>query len=293
MQALLPMFASERWLARLGASTHRSRFVLKGGVLLAALGMRRTTRDADLLALNIANDHNTLIRHANEIAAIDLSDGMTFDPATTTATTIREVDQYLGVRLSMNCALATARIKLKLDVNFGDPVTPGPDSISLPTLLDGPPVDILGYPIVTVLAEKLSTAVQLGEANTRIRDYVDMYNLTGSYSLDFLSTRDALLATATHRRISLRPLSTAIGGLAETRARAYLTYRAGLGIDGKDLPHGSHRAPGCHRELCRPAHRRCSARQMEPGDPAMELSAACVTQSAGLRRQIPATDSGR
>jgi len=146
MQGLLPMFASERWLARLAASTHRSRFVLKGAILLAALGMRRTTRDADLLALNTANDHDTLIRYVNEIASIDLSDGMNFDLATTTATTIREGDQYLGVRLSMDCALATARIKLKLDVNFGDPVTPSPGSISLPTLLGGPPVDILGYP---------------------------------------------------------------------------------------------------------------------------------------------------
>ena len=111
MQALLPMFASERWLARLAASPHRSRFVLKGGVLLAALGNRRPTQDADLLALNIANDHDTVIGYVNEIAVEDLSDGMAFDPATTTATTIRESDLYLGVRLSMDCALATARIR--------------------------------------------------------------------------------------------------------------------------------------------------------------------------------------
>ena len=127
----------------------------------------------------------------------------------------------------MDCALATARIKLNLDVNFGDPDTPGPGTISLPTPLEGPPIEILGYPIVTVLAEKVSTAVQLGEANTRIRDYVDLYNLTGSHPLDFPQTRDALLATAAHRRISLRPLSTAIGQLADTRAGAYRTYRTG------------------------------------------------------------------
>lgn len=236
MQALLPMFASERWLARLATSTHQSRFVLKGGVLLAALGRRRTTRDADLLALNTANDHDTVIRYVNEIATVDLSDGMTFAPATTTATTIRESDHYSGVRLSMDCALATARIKLQLDINFGDPITPGPDTISLPTLLDGPPIDILGYPIDTVLAEKLCNAVQLGEANTRIRDYVDLYNLTGSHPLDFPPTREALLATAVHRRVPLRPLSTAIGRIADTRAGAYRTYRAGLGADGDDLP---------------------------------------------------------
>ena len=133
MQVLLPMFASERWLARLAVSDHRFRFVLKGGVLLAALGNRRPTQDADLLALGISNDHATVIRYVNEIASIDLRDGGTFDPETTIARTIRDNDLYLGVRLSLDCSLASARIKLKLDVNFGDPVTPGPATIRLPT----------------------------------------------------------------------------------------------------------------------------------------------------------------
>ena len=108
-----------------------------------------------------------------------------------------------------------------------------------PTLLDGPSVEILGYPIATVLAEELSTAVQLGEANTRIRDYVDLYNLTGTHPLDFRRTRLALLATAAYRRIKPRPLSTAVGQLATIRAgayRTYRTYRTGLGADGTDLP---------------------------------------------------------
>ncbi len=202
MQALLPMFASERWLARLAASPHRSRFVLKGGVLLAALGNRRPTQDADLLALHIANDHDTVIGsvigYVNDVALIELADEVNFDPSTTTATTIGESDVYLGVRPSMDCALATASIKLKLDINLGDPVRPRPDTINLPILLDGPPVQILGYPIATVLAEKLSTAVQLGQVDTRIRDYVDMHNLTGTHPVDFRQAGDAVLATAAY-----------------------------------------------------------------------------------------------
>jgi hypothetical protein len=161
---------------------------------------------------------------------------MSFDPSTTAATTVRGGDVYLGVRLSMDCTLATARIKLKLDINFGDPVTPGPGTISLPTPLDGPPVEIRGYPIASVRAEKLSTAMQLGEANTRIRDYVNLYTLTGIHPLDFRQTRHALLITATHRGINLRPLSTAVGELAHIPSRRLSEYRAGLGIDGPDLP---------------------------------------------------------
>ena len=282
MQVLLPMFASERWLARLAVSDHRFRFVLKGGVLLAALGNRRPTQDADPLALGISNDHATVIRYVNEVASIDLHDGGTFDPETTIARTIRDNDLYLGVRLSMDCSLASARIKLKLDVNFGDPVTPGPATIRLPTLLDGPPIEILGYPIVTVLAEKLCTAVQLGEANTRIRDYVDLYTLTGIYRPDFGRARTALLATAAHRRAALRPLSTTIGQLTATRATAYRAYRTGLATDGDDLPlHLAKVICGRH-DLCRSAHPRPSASHLEPGRPAVALTGRGRLQASRL-----------
>ena len=236
MQALLSMYVSERWLARLAVSDHRSRFVLKGGVLLAALGQRRPTQDADLLALRTSNDHDIVISYVNEIATIALDDGISFDTATTKAATIREGDLYVGIRLTMNASLSSAQVKLKLDINFGDPVTPQPQIIGLPTLLDGPNVNILGYPIVTVLAEKLSTAIQLGEANTRVRDYVDLFNLTGAHELNYAETREALEVTATHRRINLRPLSDVIGQLAVTRARNYAAYRSDMGSDGTNLP---------------------------------------------------------
>jgi hypothetical protein len=125
IQALLPMFASERWLARLAASPHRSRFVLKGGVLLAALGNRRPTQDADLLALNIANDHDTVIGYTNDVALVELADGMGFDPSTTTAATTRDTDLYLGVRLSMDCTLASAKSGSNSTSTSATPSRPG------------------------------------------------------------------------------------------------------------------------------------------------------------------------
>jgi hypothetical protein len=95
-----------------------------------------------------------------------------FDPSTAKARTIREADLYTGIRISMNAQISTATVKLALDINFGDPITPAPAIIDYPALLPGmPAVRILGYPIHTVLAEKITTAISLGATSTRVRDY--------------------------------------------------------------------------------------------------------------------------
>ena len=101
----------------------------------------------------------------------------------------------------MTAQLATAQVKLRLDINFGDPVTPAPRTVELPSLRpDAPPIRILGYPIETVLAEKLVTAIELGRANTRVRDFADIHLLTGTQALQCGELRDALTATANFPR---------------------------------------------------------------------------------------------
>lgn len=97
---------------------------------------------------------------------------------------IREEDEYRGLRLSMAASIARARLKLQLDVSFGDPVTPGPRIIDYPQQLATESFQILGYPLATVIAEKLSTAVSLGDPNTRDRDYGDLYRLLTLNDLD-------------------------------------------------------------------------------------------------------------
>ena len=154
-----------------------------------------------------------------------------------TSRVIRDEDLYSGVRVAMDCAIATAVIKLRLDVNFGDPVTPAPQQIDLPALRpEHPSIRILGYPLETVLAEKIATAISLGPANTRVRDYADIYTLTGDRHISHSATRGALIATASHRGTDVVALSSAIGDLIESRRRAYDAYRAGLGPDGAALP---------------------------------------------------------
>ena len=100
------------------------------------------------------------------------------------------------------------------------------------------PVAVLGYPIETVLAEKIVTALELGAANTRVRDYADIYSITGAHDLDRAAVRQAIDATAAHRGVALTPLSASVGALATSRAGSWAAYRRSLGRQSEDLPVG-------------------------------------------------------
>ena len=230
-QELLTLYVVERWLARLSASPYRDQFVFKGGMLLAAFDARRPTADLDTLARDLANDEATVVSRVLSVAAYPVpDDGVEFDPQTVTSQMTRGGDLYSGVRIAMDCSLASAIVKLRLDVNFGDPIIPAPQTIELPALRPGAsPISILGYPIETVLAEKISTAIILGAANTRVRDYADIYTLTGNQDLTHAGVREALLATSSHRRAEVVALSTVIRDIVTVRGRTYTAYRNGAG----------------------------------------------------------------
>lgn len=238
-QELLTLYVLERWLARLAESRHAGEFVLKGGVLLAVFEARRPTVDADLLARNISNDEASVVARVIEIAEVELDpdDGVRFLTGTAVARTIRDDDLYSGVRVGMDCELSTAKVKLWLDVNFGDPITPAPRALELPSQRLGvPSVPVLGYPVETVLAEKSSTAIALGDTSTRVRDYVDLYTLTGRQALSYESVRAALDATTSHRGVELQPLSAVLGEFVSLREGAYRAFKRRLGVDGVHLP---------------------------------------------------------
>ncbi|GAB3425266.1 nucleotidyl transferase AbiEii/AbiGii toxin family protein [Flindersiella endophytica] len=235
-QELLTLYVVERWLARLSASPYAAQFILKGGVLLAAFGARRPTADADTLARDLANDDATIAARVVEIARVRADDGVEFLPETVATRTIRDQALYAGVRVTMDARIATAAVKFRLDVNFGDPITPAPTLIDLPSLRPGRAVRVLGYPIETVLAEKVTTALTLGAANTRVRDYADLYVLTGRHDITHAAAREALLATAAFRGTRLMPLSSAIDNLVDLRRRTFTAYRTSLGVDGEHLP---------------------------------------------------------
>jgi predicted nucleotidyltransferase component of viral defense system len=230
-------YVLERFLYRLSVSPlGREHFVLKGGLLLAQFGARRTTRDIDILGRSFPGEEAEIIRRVAAIADTETDDGVAFDPATLKTAPIREEGEYHGLRLSMAASIARARLKLQLDVSFGDPITPGPRIVDYPQQLTPESFQILGYPLATVLAEKLTTAISLGDLNTRDRDYADLYRLVSLNDLDGQELINALAATAAHRDVSLTPLSNAITDLAERRQASYTAWRRRQGAAANDYP---------------------------------------------------------
>ena len=238
-QALLVMYVLERFLARLAAGPHAARFILKGGMQLAALDARRATVDADFLVRGPTLDRDVMLALVLEIADSPgaVEDGVEYLTHTAVATTIRDGDLYQGVRVRMLTKVAAAEVKLQLDISAGDPVVPSPQSIRYPSLREAQPgFTVVAYPIVMVLAEKLCTALELGEGNSRVRDYADVWTLTGQHDVGAGELAAAILATAVHRRVMIRPLSSAIGDIARVRGPGYVAYRRRLGVDAKQLP---------------------------------------------------------
>lgn len=211
---MLSLYALEGFLDRLSGSRRASELVLKGGVLLAAFGTRRPTRDVDLQAQDLANDVDTVLALVREIASTKRDDGLIYNIETATAETIRDEDAYSGVRVSMTCQLATALLTFHVDINVGDPIWPAHGLVEIPRLLGGS-ISVLGYPLAMVLAEKIVTAIQRGTANTRWRDGADIYLLSGRHEIDGTQLHRSLVTVATHRGAAMTPLSDVLAGYVE------------------------------------------------------------------------------
>ncbi len=227
VQELMTLYALEGLLARIALSEYRDDFVLKGGVLLAAFAARRPTKDVDLQATQLTGDPEEVAERVHDIAALDVADGLVFDPASVAATTIRDEDEYAGVRVKLAATLGTARLTVGIDVNFGDPIWPAPRLIDLPRVvpLGLPPVILLGYPLTMVLAEKVVTAIDRGIANTRWRDFADVYALTRLHPVDAGEFRTSMETVAQYRKVTLTTLLPALAPMGEQAQQKYRAWR--------------------------------------------------------------------
>lgn len=175
--AVLTRYGLERILYRLSISEDRDSFLLKGALLFDVWfdTATRPTRDIDLLGFGPAHDERIADVFRRACAAI-VDDGIAFDPTSVLTTDIRRTAGYPGIRVTMHGDLDGARIHVQVDIGFGDAITPGPEVITFPVLLQGMPQPVLSaYPKPTVIAEKLEAIVRLGRINSRVKDHFDLW----------------------------------------------------------------------------------------------------------------------
>ena len=237
VQELMTLYTLEGLLARIAISEYRDDLVLKGGVLLAAFAARRPTKDIDLQATRLTADPGEVAERVRTIAGLALADGLVFAPASVSATTIRDEDEYAGVRVKLVATLGTARLTVGMDVNFGDPIWPAPQLVELPRVTDLglPPVTLLGYPLTMALAEKIVTAIDRGVANTRWRDFADVYTLTLLHSVDAGELRTSIETVAEYRKVTLAALLPTLAPMNERAQQKYRAWRTRSHREG-ELP---------------------------------------------------------
>ena len=176
---LLTRYALERVLYRLSISEQSGQFLLKGALLFDIWFdlPHRPTHDADLLGFG-STDMPYLENLFREISQIASDDGIVFQADSVKAAEIRKEANYAGVRVTMIGLLDGARCPVQIDIGFGDAVTPAPENVQYPVILDGMPQPQLRvYPRYTVVAEKLEAMVKLGILNSRMKDYFDLWVL--------------------------------------------------------------------------------------------------------------------
>jgi predicted nucleotidyltransferase component of viral defense system len=207
----LTRYAGARLLYRLSISPHAERFVLKGAVLFSlwSNAPHRATRDVDLLGFGdpAVAEIESVFR---DVCAIEADDGLEFARESVRGEEIRSAAEYDGVRLRMDSRLAQARIRVQVDVGFGDAVVPAPELIEVPALAGLPPARLRAYPREAVIAEKLHAVVLLRLANTRMKDLYDIWSLAQRFEFDADRLAESIAATFGRRRTEV-PAEVPIG----------------------------------------------------------------------------------
>lgn len=203
--AILTRYGLERLLYRIGESEYSNQFLLKGALLFNLWYdmPHRPTKDIDLLGFG-DNDLAYIKQTFSKICSISADDGINFLSESVTVDTIKKDGGYTGARVELFGELAKAKIKIQIDIGYGDAVTPGPIDAHYPVLLnDLPAPKIRTYPIYTVIAEKLHAIALLGMANSRLKDYLDLYVLLSNEQLDNQVLAKAIQATFTRRGMAI------------------------------------------------------------------------------------------
>ena len=206
---ILQLYMQERLLYRLSISRYNKNFILKGGLLLFSMsGFKgRPTRDIDFLALKMSNDMENIKKVFKEICSIEFEDGIKFDSNNISVELIMKRADYRGIRLRIIGYLGKAKEMLWVDVGFNDVTIPGIIKANYPVLLemDYPRVNI--YSLEFVVAEKFEAMVSLGELNSRMKDFYDIYILLSAKKLNKDILKEAIKSTFQQRGTDIKKVN--------------------------------------------------------------------------------------
>lgn len=205
-------YVMERFLYRLSQSEHGGKFVLKGALLFAVWhGSRfRPTRDIDLLG-RLSNSREIIVQVFRDVCGQSVpDDGLFFDPSSVTTVRIAEDADYEGVRVNVNGRLGTSHVRIQVDIGFSDVVVPSPVEMEYPAILDFPPSRLKAYSRESVIAEKLEAMVSLGEGNSRMKDFADLWFLARHFDFEGQLLAKAVAETFHRRQTPIQAEPTAL-----------------------------------------------------------------------------------
>ena len=240
-QLLLTQYGLERLLYRLSQSGYRDRFILKGAMLFMLWSDQphRPTRDVDFLGLGDSSEAGLQAIFC-ELCDIPVEDdGLTLMADSVQVEVIRDETEYGGIRVKLFGDLAGARVPIQADIGFGDAVTPEARETEYPTLLGNPAPHLRAYPRETVVAEKYQALVNLGMANSRMKDFYDLWVIAREFDFDGLTLSEAIRNTFSRRRTAL-PEYTPSGLSPEFYEDTHKRVHSGM--------------PSCARECLLPPH---------------------------------------
>lgn len=202
---VLKRYALERFLYRLSSSPYKEEFILKGAMLFYVWIREtvRATKDLDLLGVGNPSERHLkkIIIEAGKIGTYN--DGLVFDRESIRIEDIREENKYPGLRIHLVALLGNSRIPLQIDIGYGDSIEPKPEEIQYPVILDMPEPKLLAYTRESTIAEKFEAMVKLGVANSRMKDYYDVYYLSNSFNFEGNILQLAMQSTFKRRGASI------------------------------------------------------------------------------------------
>ncbi|MZQ98393.1 MAG: nucleotidyl transferase AbiEii/AbiGii toxin family protein [Acidaminobacter sp.] len=219
---MLIAYCIERTIYRIAISEHCENFTLKGGIFLYAIfkgDFTRVTTDIDLLATSITNELTKFESIFKEIFSIKYGDAITYDLNSLKVRSITEFKKYHGINLSVFAYLDRTKIPITIDIGFGDVIHPNRVLMNFPVILDMDTPQIYAYSLASVISEKFEAIVNLGYANSRLKDFYDIYVLLSTYDFVGHELAEALKETFAHRGTNFNDIVAFEEGFANDTVR--------------------------------------------------------------------------